>query len=79
MVEEEHSLSEVKTLMNKYSEKKKIVNRIEYSYYEYKNEKRDTTHYYLYEYNNKVYSIIFFLGDNPKDIEEVFMNHVRFN
>ena len=38
----------------------------------------DTAHYYLYEYNNKTYSIIFFLGENPGNIEEVFMNNVRF-
>ena len=47
-------------------------------YYEYKNNIGDDAHYYLYEYNNKTYSIIFFLGENSGNIEEVFMNNVRF-
>ena len=44
----------------------------------FKNNLGDNDHYYLYEYNNKTYSIIFFLGENPGNIEEVFMNNVRF-
>ncbi len=76
--EEEHSYDEVKATLSKYEEKTKEVNGITYTYYEYKNNLGDTAHYYLYEYNNKTYSIIFFLGENPGNIEEVFMNNVRF-
>ena len=76
--EEEHTYDEVKALLNEYEEKTKEVNGITYSYYEYKSNLGDNVHYYLYEYNNKTYSIIFFLGDNPGNIEEVFMDNVRF-
>ena len=76
--EEEHSYDEVKTRLSEYEEKTKKINGITYLYYEYKNNIGDDAHYYLYEYNNKTYSIIFFLGENPGNIEEVFMNNVRF-
>ena len=76
--DEEHSYDEVKALMNEYEEKTKEVNGIVYTYYEYKSSLEDDVHYYLYEYDHKPYSIVFFLGENPGNIEEVFMNNVRF-
>ena len=76
--QDEHSIDEVKELLDEYEEKTKEVNGIKYFYYEYKNDLGDIVHYYLYEYNNKPYSIIFFLGENPGNIEEVFMNNVSF-
>ncbi|MBQ3357037.1 MAG: hypothetical protein IJG45_08020 [Oscillospiraceae bacterium] len=76
--EEEHSLDEVKAMLSEYEEMIKAVNGVVYSYYEFTNDLRDTVHYYLYEYENQIYSIIFFLGKTPGNIEEVFMNNVRF-
>ena len=76
--EEEHSYEEVKALLSEYEEKTKEVNGITYAYYEYKSNLNHDVHYYLYEYDQKPYSIIFFLGENPGNIEEVFMNNVRF-
>ena len=77
--EEEHSIDEVKSLvLGEYQEQTKTVNGITYSYYEYKSNLNDDVHYYLHEHNNKVYSIAFFLGETHGDIEEVFMNNVKF-
>lgn len=76
--EEEHSIDEVKAMLSEYTESKKEINGITYSYYEYKSNLGDDTHYYLYDFNGKPCSIIFFLGDTPGNIEEVFMNNVRF-
>ena len=76
--EEEHSLEEVKDVLKEHEEKTKEVNGIKYFYYEYKSNLSDDVHYYLYQHNNRVYSIIFFLGANHGDIEEVFMDAVKF-
>lgn len=77
--EEEHSIDEVKnTVLSEYQEQSKTINGTTYSYYEYKDNLGDDVHYYLNEHNNKVYSIIFFLGETHGDIEEVFMNNVSF-
>ena len=76
--EEEHSIDEVKAMMSEYTEGKKEVNGITYTYYEYKNNLGDDAHYYLYEYNGHPCSFVFFLGKNPGNIEEVFMNNVSF-
>ena len=76
--EEEHSFEEVKAQMSDYEESVKEVNGIAYTYYAYKNDLGDDAHYYMVEYENKTYSIIFFLGENPGNIEEVFMDNVRF-
>ncbi len=76
--EEEHSVDEVKAMLSEYEEQTKEVNGIAYTYYEYKSSLDDDVHYYLVEYDHKPYSIIFFLGENPGNIEEIFMNSVRF-
>ena len=76
--EENHTYDEVKKLLNQYQEKQKVINGVNYAYYEYKNDVGNDVHYYLCKYNNIAYSIIFFLGDNPGNIEEVFMNNVTF-
>lgn len=76
--EEEHTIDEVKAMMSEYTEGQKEVNGITYTYYEYKNSLGDDAHYYLYEYNGHPCSFVFFLGKNPGNIEEVFMNNVSF-
>lgn len=76
--EEEHSFEEVKAQMSDYEESTKEVNGIAYTYYTYKNDLGDDAHYYMVEHGNKTYAIIFFLGENPGNIEEVFMDNVRF-
>lgn len=81
MYDENRSDSELKAMIEtqfKVAEKSKEVNGIRYIYYEYVMDTGEQVHHYIYVYNGKVYSIGFFLGDNPGDIEEVFMNNVRF-
>ena len=77
--EAEHSTEEIKALnAEQYEEKTKEINGIAYTYYEYELEDGTPAHFYLYEYNGRPYSIIFYLGKTAGDIEDVFMNHVSF-
>ncbi len=59
-------------------EQSKTINGIEYAYYEYDDAEGIKVHHYMTVFDGKVYSIGFFLGDEPGNIEEVFMNNVSF-
>lgn len=81
MYDENRSDSELKAIVETQTgakEQLKEINDIKYIYYEYTTDDGLTAHHYMYVYNGKVYTIGFFLGENPGNIEKVFMNHVRF-
>lgn len=81
MYDENRSDSELKAIVETKTgakEQSKEINDIKYIYYEYSTDDGLTAHHYMYVYNGKVYSIGFFLGENPGNIEEIFMNNVRF-
>ncbi len=81
MYDEGRSVSELKAITETQtgaSATSKVVNGIEYVYYEYTSTDGLTVHHYIYAYNGKAYSIGFFLGESAGNIEEVFMNGVSF-
>lgn len=81
MYDDSRSDSELKAIIETQTgakEQSKEVNGIKYIYYEYTGTDNETVHHYLYVHNGKVYTIAFFLGKEPGNIEEVFMNNVSF-
>ena len=81
MYDDSRSDSELKAIVETQTgakEQSKEINGIKYIYYEYTSDEGDTVHHYMYVYDGKVYSIGFFLGKNPGNIEEVFMNNISF-
>lgn len=74
--EDTHSFEEVKELIG-HEESTKKVNDIDYTYYNYKNSSNDDVHMYLYNYNNVTYTIMF-IGNDITNLEETFMNNVKF-
>lgn len=81
MYDDSRSDSELKAIVETQTgakEQSKEINGIKYIYYEYTSDEGDIVHHYMYVYEGKVYSIGFFLGKNPGDIEEVFMNNIYF-
>ena len=81
MYDESRSDSELKAIISAQTnakEQEKEINGIKYIYYEYTQEENVTVHHYIYVHKNKAYTIAFFLGENPGNIEEVFMNNVSF-
>ena len=80
MYDENRSIEELKAILStelNAEEQSKKVNGIEYIYYEYKSDDL-MVHHYIHVYNGKVYTIAFFLGEDPGDIEDVFMNELSF-
>lgn len=80
MYDENRSLSEMKAIIETQTQAKeqsKKINKIRYIYYEYTDNDL-IVHHYIYVYKGKAYSIGFFLGKKPGNIEEVFMNNVSF-
>lgn len=81
MYDDTRSLSELKAILETQTgakEQSKELNGIKYIYYEYKTSDNLIAHHYMYVHKGKVYSVGFFLGENPGNIEEVFMNNVLF-
>ena len=81
MYDENRSLSELKAIIdtqNETKEQSKEVNGIKYVYYEYKTNDNLTVHHYIYVHKGKTYTIAFILGENPGNIEDVFMNNISF-
>ena len=81
MYDENRSDSELKAIVETQTgakQQSKEINGIKYIYYEYTADDGATVHHYMYVFNGKVYTIGFFLGEKPGDIEEVFMNNVSF-
>ena len=80
MFDEKKSLSDLKTALEKQTkakEQSKQINDIKYVYYDYK-ENDLNVHQYMYVFDNKVYTITFYLGEDCGNIEEVFMDNVSF-
>ena len=77
MYDEKNSLEETKKKVN-HEEKKKVINDIEYSYYDYKNSTDNIVHLYLYNYKNITYSIMFIFKNDLPEFEKTFMDNVKF-
>ena len=77
MYDEEHSLEEFKKNI-KHEESKKIINGIEYSYYNYENMSKNIVHLYVYNHKNIIYNIMFIFKDDLPEFENVFMNNVKY-
>ena len=60
------------------SEQTREINGISYVYYEDMDDSGAAAHYYLHVHDGQVYTIVFFLGQEPGNIEEVFMGNVSF-
>ena len=81
MGDDGRSIEELKALITtkyKCQEQSKEINGNKYVYFEYNAEDGVKVHHYIFVYRGKAYSIGFFLGENPGNIEEVFMNNVSF-
>ena len=81
MGDDGRSIEELKALITtkyKCQEQSKEINGNKYVYFEYNAEDGVKVHHYIFVYSGKAYSIGFFLGENPGNIEEVFMNNVSF-
>ncbi|MBR2828452.1 MAG: hypothetical protein IKE70_04400 [Bacilli bacterium] len=81
MYDESRSLEELKAIIETQANKKeeeKEINGIKYTYYEYETEESLSVHHYIHVHKGKPYTIAFFLGKNPGNIEKVFMNNVFF-
>ena len=79
--DENTSLEEAKAIIEVdygAKEQARTVNGIDYIYYEYADANGYPIHHYMYVYGGHVYSIGIVLGNDPGNIEEVFMNNVRF-
>ena len=78
---EGQSLSEAKAAVETTSgasEQARDINGVSYVYYEYLDDDGTPTHFYLHVHDGQVYTIVFFLGEDPGNIEDVFMGNVSF-
>ncbi len=79
--DKDSTLSQLKERIEKYydaTEQATTVNGIDYVYYEYTDEGYPV-HHYIYATKGENYTIGFSLGNDPGNIEEVFMNNVTFS
>ena len=78
---EGQSLEEAKAAVETTSgttEQTREINGVSYVYYEYVNDQGTPVHFYLHVHDGQVYTIVFFLGEDPGNIEDVFMGNVSF-
>ncbi len=75
--EEDHSFEENKSKMGNNSSTK-IVNNIEYTYFDIINDQNNHVHVYMYYYQNATYVVAFTFAKDITDLENTFMNNIYF-
>lgn len=77
MYEDKHSFDEVKEMVSHPSSLKQYGD-ITYTYFDYKGDNNEDIHLYLYSYNDVTYTIMFIAKTNINDLENKFMNSIKF-